>query len=480
MKINRVLLISPPDTRPPDMLTDKVRIGLVAPLGLAYIAAVLEKDYEVSILDCTAEGQLSGLPYGTETRYGLTDQEIKERIIDFNPDLVGVSCLFSNKAWDAHNVCRIAKEYNKNVITVMGGAHPTALPEETLQDKNVDYVIQGEGELAFKELIESLNEGAKDIIQLSKTSLDLDTLPLPARHLLPMQKYLSGESPHSGLKQAPVASFTTSRGCPSRCEFCAIRTLYGDSFRMRSPVNVLSEVEHLVNTYHIKELHFEDDCLTANKKRALAIFQGIKKYNLSLNSPSGLAIFAMDEELIDAMKDAGYYSLSFAIESGSGYVRKVLMNKNVDIDKAERLIKYARKVGLKTKCFYILGYPGETKATMNETLECAKRLEADWSLFFPASPLPGTDLMERCKKNNWLADPNMDYRYMFFKSNVKTPEFDPAYVDYFRDYCNEIVNFKENPNLRLNPERARADFQEVLKNYPSLDIAQEALKKIEY
>ena len=258
--------------------------------------------------------------------------------------------------------------------------------------------------------------------------------------------------------------------------------MWGDSFRMRSPENVLAEIDQLISVYKIKELQLEDDNFTASKKRAMAICQGIidRKYDLSLNSPSGLAIRSMDEELMDKMKEAGYYSMSFAIESGSPEVLK-LMNKKVDLIKAKRLIAYARTIGIKTKAFFILGYPGETKGAMERTVDYAGELMADWSLFFPASPLPGTPMMETCKQNGWLVNPNLDWRYSFHTANIRTPEFDPEFVNMMVDKANKEVNFYNNPNMRLeNKDRAKEDFEAVLKNYPDLQIAQEALWRLRH
>lgn len=459
------------------MSAEKVRIGIVAPLGLAYIAAVLEgKGIEVRILDCIAEGQLDGQPYQESfIRYGFGDMTIYAAIEMYNPQLVGVSCLFSNKSWDAHNVCRIAKEVNSEIVTVMGGAHPTALPGETIKDRNVDCVIQGEGE----ESLLALCNGDSQVCIHSKPIENLDSLPLPARHLLNMPKYLYSQSPHSGLRRVPMANISTSRGCPANCEFCAIRCLFGDKYRARSSANVLKEIQHLMEVYGIRELHFEDDNLTANKKRAMAIFQGIidQKWDLTLNSPSGLAVFAMDEELIIKMREAGYYSISLAIESGSPEVLG-LMQKKVDLDKARRLIGFARSLGMKTKAFFILGYPGETKETMRRTVDYAGNLGADWVLFFPATPLPGTAMDRRVRDNGWLANQNMDYRYYFFKPNIKTPEFDPDFVLKLKEDANRQINFEHNINMREgNYQRAQEDFAEVLRLYPHLEYAKAALRE---
>lgn len=478
MSAKRIMLIVPPDTRPPDMTTEQVRIGLVAPLGLGYIASTLgQHGYEVKILDCVADGQRDGLRLGNgEIRYGLTDNQIKDEITNYQPDVVGVSCLFSNKMQDAHNVCRLVKEVNFDTKTVMGGSHPSAMPEETLEDANVNAVIMGDGELAFLEALKNIKAF---VYKWGRGNPEnLDELPFPARHLLNMQVYLSGESAHSGHKATPAANITTSRGCPGHCSFCAIHCTFGDKYRVRSPGNVLQEIDQLVTDYHIRELDIEDDNFTANKVRAMAILQGIiaHKYNLALNSPSGLAIFAMDEELLDKMVEAGYYSVSFAIESGVPWVLRDLMHKAVDLDKAKRLVKYGRSIGLKVKAFFILGYPGETKDTMRRTVDYAGELGADWNLFFPATSLPGTDLDAECRKNNWLIDPHMDYRYNFFKANIRTPEFDPDYVLNLKERANRELNFEQNINVREGKlQRAKQDFQEVAKLYPHLEFARKAL-----
>jgi len=494
----KILLIEPPITRPDDFSSTKLRIGIVPPIGLASMAAVLEKNgYEVKILDCLIEGQLDGELYSNNRiRYGLKDEDIKYEIAMYNPDIVGVSCLFSAKIYDVLNICKIAKNTLKDVVTVIGGAHPTAAYEEVLKDPNLDFVALGEGEYTLLDLVKyqekKVNIDNIDGIAYKKGGViclnpktkyieNLDELPMPARHLLKMDKYLSTSSPHSGIKQSPFTSILTSRGCPFKCGFCVIRYLWGGKPRYRSAENVLNEIEFLVNTYHIKELHFEDDNFTADRERTVKILNGIidKGWNISLNSPSGLAIHKLDGELLRLMKKAGYYSISIAIESGDKDVLK-LMNKPVDLEKAKNLIKTIRDIGLKSKGFFILGYPGETKEQMNRTIDFAANAGLDWVIFFIATTIPGSGIEKICKENNWFVDKDLDYIRQFYKCNIRTPDFEPDYPEKLKEKANFEINFKNNINIKLgNYERAIEDIGEVVKLYPNLDFAREYLELAE-
>lgn len=488
--IKKILLIEPPVTRPSDFSAKRVRIGVVPPLGLAYIAAVLEKNgYEVKILDCLIEGDMQGVAYKeNQIRYGLIDEEIKNKIKEYSPDMVGVSCLISAKVYDMLNVCRIAKEVDSNYITVTGGVHPTVVYNEVLEDKNLDYVIFGEGEYSTLDLIKTLNE-KKNLSQVdglaykqnNKTKVNpktkyiqnLDDLPLPARHLLKMDKYIRTSSPHSGIKRQPFTSMISSRGCPFRCSFCVVKYLWGNKPRFRSAENVLLEIEELINNYGIKEIHFEDDNLTADKERAKAIFNGIieKGWELTLNSPSGLAVHKLDEELLKLMKKAGYYSISIAIESGDKDILK-LMHKPVNLERVEQIVSTARKCGLKTKGFFILGYPGENKEQMQRTVDFAASVGLDWAIFFIATPIPGSELDNFCREKGYLIDENLGYIKQFYISNIQTKDFKPEDVKQLKEKANFEINFKNNINLKLEKyDRAIEDIGEVVKLYPHLDFA---------
>lgn len=490
------MLIFPPVTRPKDFSAKVVRISVFFPLGLAYIAAFLEKTgkYEIKILDALCEGDIAegvALDNGEFLRYGLKDEDIARRISEFSPDIVGVSCLFSAMQKDAVNICEITKKINPEILTVTGGAHAGAIEKDLLEEEEaIDFVIQGEGEATFSELVAAIEEnrnfakingiafrekGRVRFIAKNKYIENLDSLPFPARHLFELDKYFTKSAAHSNFKQTPFTQMITSRGCPFKCSFCALGNHWGSRQRLRSAKNVLDEIEYLVKSYGIQEIHFEDDNLTADKKRAIEIFDGLisRKLNISWNVPSGMAVSSLDEELLAKMKVSGCYSVSLAIESGNQMVLARLMNKPVDLKVVPKLVQKIRENGLEARGFFILGYPGETKKTIKETVDFARSLELDWSFFFIASPIPHTKMFKTCVEKGYIKESDFDPIRSFHRSIIRTPEFDPEYLAEVREEAIVDVNFRNNPNLlKYDVERAIKDFKHVLEYYPHFDFAQ--------
>ena len=453
------------------------------PLGLAYIAAVLENDgREVGIIDAPLEGyeQVVRLADG-RLRYGLPIERIIERIKAFSPDIVGISCSFSTLFEAVCEIARGIKEYDRDMKVCVGGAHPTAVPEEVLGREEIDFVVIGEGEVRFRQLLDALStrEGLSSIDGLGYKEggdiritppkdyiQDLDDIPFPARHLLDMEKYFEINRPH-GVSTAGKRATTiiTSRGCPANCIFCSIHGIWGRKFRARSPENVIREIEQLKEKYNIDELLFEDDNLTFDNKRAERIFDLMieKGFNLYWKTPNGVALWRLTAELIAKMRKSGCYHLSFAIESGSEHVLHKIIRKPLDLKKVKPLIDAAKSNGILTEGFFVMGFPGETFEHMKESFKYALHVGLDKATFMIATPYPGTKLYEDCLKGGFLVD-GYDYnRLIPKKANIKTPDFTPEQLEQF--VSRAILNFQINKIIR-NPGKTIKILVSRLKSDP--------------
>jgi anaerobic magnesium-protoporphyrin IX monomethyl ester cyclase len=443
--------------------------ALDPPIGLAYIAAVLlENGYEVRIIDAVAEGMdnqkmtESGL-----TRVGLSEDDIKSKIEACHPDIVGITCMFTSLAQDAHNVARIVKQLYPKCLVVFGGVHPTAVPEIVLADENVDIVVRGEGELTFLELIRRLETGG-DIFSVAGTITrkngqivenppreyisDLDSLPFPARHLLPMDKYLYKPSYIlSYSMREPRANMITSRGCPGNCVFCAVHTVWGRRWRARSAKNVVDEIQHLVETYKVREVYFLDDNVSVKKDRLLQICDEIirRKLNIKWATPNGIAIWTLDSELMEKMKQSGYYRATFGIESGDAETSKFI-GKPINFNKSREIIKICHRLGLWIHSTFVIGFPYEKKESIRATIEFAKNSGIDFASFYNATPFPGTRLYQ-IFTDEGLLPKDLVYRSttvpttntkFFTKTELEQLQKD-AYAEFLRhrilSYLNPIV-----------------------------------------
>jgi len=493
--MKKILLVVPPITRPEDFSAKVVRVTVFLPLGIAYIAATIENAgrYEVRVLDALIEGDNQvGVPMknGTVIRYGLTDEELARRIKDFQPDVVGVSCLFSAVQEDAANVCRIAKSVNPNIVTITGGAHIGNMAEEVMGlYPPVDFVIVGEGERTFLDILEVL-EGKIGLDELNGVSFrkgkddrfipktryiqDLDKVPFPAYHFFDLPRYFDCGESHGFYRRRPYIQLITSRGCPCKCSFCALGAHWGNCQRKRSARNILDEMEALIRKYGIQEFHFEDDNLTADKKRAIELFNGMidRKFNIVWHAPSGIAAYTLNAEIVERMAASGCYSITLGIESGSQRVLTKLMHKPVDLKKLPALVQVIRKHKIDVRAFFMLGFPGETKEDMKRTIDYARRLELDWAYFTIFSPLPKTEMYRVCLEKGYIKEGDFDPIRSFNRSIVHTPEFTPEDINQIREEAIIDICFRNNPNLRkYDVDTAIENFSSVVRRYPHFDFA---------
>lgn len=419
----KTLLINPPLT---GLLVAQIDMS-IEPLGLAYIAAVLEQNgYEVDILDALALGndQLEKLPDG-HIRVGLTEAQIASYVENFAPDIVGIGCGFSVYASDSLRIVKCVKQVCLDAIIAFGGVHASIDPESVLRDKNVNIVVRGEGEITFLELVKCIEAG-NDYSTIKGTVVrtnggtyryneqrehikDLDELPFPARHLLPMDKYFEfqrkGGVMYRYYMRNPIASIVTSRGCPFNCIFCAVRTIWGRTWRGRSAENVVKELKFLVDEYGIKEFAPWDDNISLNKKRLIQICQGIIEEGLDLkwSTPNGIYLPSLDEEVLSWMAKSGYYRAAFGIESGLEETRKII-GKRIKSEKVKDVIGICDKLGIWTNATFIIGFPDEKIESIEATMKAPMDLGLDFASFYIAQPYPGTELFRIFNEYDLMKD----------------------------------------------------------------------------
>lgn len=429
----------------------------VSSMGLAYLAAFLErKGYTVKIIDVAAEGYYNVEETGDFVSYGLSYEEIGREITRFKPHVVGVSWIFSTQSENVKRLLRFVKGIEKDIITCTGGSHPTFAVEEVLNCVFIDYIVMGEGELPTLQLFEGLNNGG-DISKIGGIAYkrgeekfinrqlqyvdDIDDLPFPARHLLNMKRYFEINVPQNPYSSGNrVTQIITSRGCPARCVFCTTTNFWGNRYRGRDPQEVINEIIELKDKYDIDEIQFTDDNITFNKERAIKIVDGIKDLGLRWCVPQGIAVWALDEELLEKMKESGCYQLTFAIESGNQEVLNKIIKKPLNLKRVKPLVKKAQDIGIKVHAFAICGLPGETIKQMFETYFFVLQCNFDSASFFVATPLIGSELLKVCKEKGYLRENFSDTGLLFKIGNIVTPQFDTDRVERLVRYFNMSYN----------------------------------------
>jgi len=380
-------------------------------LGMGYLAAVLEKNgYTVDVIDCQA--------------LVISYDEFKRELSKRKPDVVGITSITLTYK-SALQTAKIAKEVHPNCLTVLGGPHVTFWDENALQEcPSVDIVVRQEGEYTLLELVQRLEAGKRfhDVIgttcrkdgKIVKNPdrpyiENLDELPFPARHLWPLEHLRKLEDRFY---------LTTSRGCTSWCEFCAAVRMFGRRFRMRSPKNIVDELEYLHKTYNATQFTFCDDAFTIDQGRIEELCKEIKDRKLKIVWNCGTRVDKVTKELLIKMKDAGCVSVWFGVESGSQEVLNV-MHKGISTSQTIRAITWVRELGLTPVPNVLLGFPGETKETAWETIKFAEKVSPDNVAFYNiATPLPGTPMYDQVKENGWLRITDFD------KYDCKTPIFE--------------------------------------------------------
>ncbi|HLD58100.1 MAG TPA: radical SAM protein, partial [archaeon] len=312
----------------------------------------------------------------------VIDEAAGQKIENIDTEWVGLG-IYTPTAKKAFELADSLKKKGHKVV--LGGPHVAIFPEESL--KHADKVIVGEGE----ESIPLIFDSSEKILK-SGLVKNLDSLEFPDWTGFPLEKY------SSPTRKKKFLSIMTSRGCPFACVYC-YKGMFGRTYRTMSPKNVLDEIGFLIEKYGIEELGIVDDNFTLNRKRVEEICSGIieRGYKINWNCPNGVRVDTLSPELLQLMKKAGCYQLSFGIESGNQEVLDKV-GKGIKLEQVKNAVKFAKQAGIETIGFFMIALPFDNEKTMLETIDFAKSLDLDLAQFTVTTPYPGTELYEIVKQ----------------------------------------------------------------------------------
>lgn len=430
----------------------KARPMVGPPLGILMVAGYLREAGVVDaieVYDARMSGKLRNEDSG-KVIFGDTSEEVAARIKVAEADVIGISNMFSSQIEQAYEMADIARLVSPNATIVIGGPHVTVDPMEALSRSSIDYVVMGEGEERMAQLLQALaaNEPVNvegvvgreaDMLLLRSNPRarisflkSLDDLPLPAYDLVNMKSYFDlahkGYSPRFREWGNRAISMITSRGCPHKCVFCSIQTTMGYKFRPHSTDYVQRHIQHLRDEYGVDFIHFEDDNFTHNTERYDSIIDFLIALdtNIGWDTPNGVRGDVWDRQRVRNAKKSGCQFLTVAIESAVQSVLDNVVRKQLDISKADEMIRYCSEEKLRLHAFYIVGFPGETIENMRETLEFA--LDRYWRygvmpFLQPLIPIPGTEVYDTIIEEG-LHDGIVMTEY----NQVTTSDFTPAQI----------------------------------------------------
>ncbi len=441
-----ILFINPGNRKKTFQNLGKDLAAIEPPFLIASFAAYLRNNnFNVKIIDANAQN--------------LSEDEVAKQVQELNPVLCSVIVYGGQPSAStqtmglAGNICSAIKKIC-DIPLAIGGLHPSALPERTLIEEEVDFVIEGEEQIALKDLISYL-KGDKsisdvpaiwyykneEIVKNPKLKLidDLDTyLPLAAWDLLPMDKYRAHNwhcFDHINQRE-PYAAIYTSLGCPYKCTFCCINASFGGpSIRYRSPELVVQEIEHLVKTYNIKNIKFIDEMFVLDEKHYMKIAQLLIEKEFDLNIWCYARVDTVKLDNLVKMKKAGFNWLCLGIESASEFVREGA-SKKLRYKDIKKLVHDIEDIGIRVIANFMVGLPDDNIQTMEETLNMAIEINADFFNIYSTMAYPGSKLYDEAIKNNVKLPNNWSDYSQHSKNQIPLPT---KYLS-----AKEVLTFRDN------------------------------------
>jgi len=408
------------------------------PLGILSIASYAEQQgFRVQVLDVHAER--------------LDDKEVAARIAGAKPRYVGISVL-TNMAVPAHYIARLAKQAAPTCKVIAGGVHAEALPEEMLRNSAIDAVARGDGEETMVDILRDLPfSGIKGLSYRSGNRVvhnpprpvekDLDKYPFPAYHLIDFKKYFPAVGTY---RRLPAISMLVTRGCIGHCTFCnSARTV----LRTRTPASVIAQIKLLRYQYGIRQIQFYDDTFTVMRKNVIEVCRLLAEEKIDVTWVAYIRGDCFSEEVAAAMKKAGCHQVLIGVETGDEQIMKNV-RKPIDKEKYRQAVATAHKHGMEVRASFILGLPGETRQSMQASLDLAKSMDVDLVQVNLLTPYPGTEVFNYAVENNLLIHRNWsEYgqdKVLMNLPTVSTQElYDFEKYSYRAFYMRPIVLFRQ-------------------------------------
>lgn len=418
-KKERIMLIFPPVSLAERYSKNVGDVGgHLPPLGLLWMAAALEDDgHTLQVLDCPVSH--------------WSQDDVLNKIERFKPSMVGIATI-TQLSERAKEMSLAIREKYPEIFIFVGGPHVNIMPEEALKETKANIAIVGESEMAIKKIAGNLELYKEPQVIRCENIKDLDSLPMPARHLVDMEKYTA--LPNTYKKYPNVASVITSRGCPYTCTFCSDAN---GKFRQRSVNKVIDEIKYLIREYGTKEISFWDDIFTMNRNWILEFCNKIKEEKIDIIWSCYSRLNLVDPEMLKAMKEAGCWNMFVGIESGN---QDILDNvkKRMTIEAIREKVKMIKDSGIEVRGSFVLGLPGETPEKGRNTINFAIELEPDYAQFTLCTPYPGTDIWNTYEKwgvlNKGLVNYN-EWQPVFLPYGYKTAkELKQVHSEAFRRF----------------------------------------------
>jgi anaerobic magnesium-protoporphyrin IX monomethyl ester cyclase len=467
---------------PPSIATEHT-LGFISvgqPLGIAYLGAALEQaGHEVTLLDALMAGFWDGPSDTAPANYvrvsrgmvqttplgqgfpegsfsvGLSPEQVADRVLAGNPDVVCMSVIFTSLYRLSLRILEIIKERRPDIPTIIGGSHVTVSPDAAARHPAVDYTLTGEGELTLPSLLSVIekwkngkepyhpthlfpnpvipglnyDDGLKMNVSISNRIKQIDTLPFPAFHLLPMEDYFRTAA------EGRMVKMYTSRGCTFLCSFCSVPVVAQQRFIAHSPERVIREVEFLIDKWQVEEIMFEDDNMSLNPKRCHRIFELLAQGNYGLRlSARNFRCDMLPLETLKLMKQSGFGTVWITPESGSQRVLDKEIGKAMKLPDVVSSVERIHAAGLSSAAAFVIGMPGEARSEIDETISFARKLKGMgvgefW--FSIATPIEGTRMYDEAKAAGLIGGMDLD-RFAYNTGSFDTDQFTMAEMQELR------------------------------------------------